>query len=82
MLKVFDVGCPNGHVTEAWLDGEERETSCPECNEVATRQISSVAVRFDVISGDFPCATDRWLRDRQKKTEKEERNISNHGTPR
>lgn len=83
MRKIYDVRCPNGHVNEAWFaDDDPRETSCPDCNEVATKQIGSVSVHLDVASGDYPRATAVWLKDRQKRIEKEQRTMADHGTPR
>lgn len=81
MKKLFDVLCPNDHLTEAWLESGERETKCSTCGEVATRQISAVRSTLDVVSGEFPGATAKWLRDRNSKMAKEERTMRNHGTP-
>lgn len=82
MAKLFDVLCKNGHTTEAWLDGDDRETECSECGEVAERQISAPRSVLDVASGEFPGATAKWLRDRKSKIAQEERNKANHGSPR
>jgi len=81
MRKIYDVKCPTGHVNEVWLDNDEGETLCPQCTEVATKQIGAVACSLDVVSGDFPGATDKWLKSRDKKIAREERNKANHGTP-
>lgn len=82
MRRLFDAKCQQGHIEEYLLEDGVRETPCKVCNEVATKQIGAVAVHLDVTSGDFPGATSRWLKDRQRKLAKEERTMANHGTPR
>lgn len=73
MKKLFDVKCPQGHITEAWLDNDERQAQCKQCDEVAERQIAAPRSTLDVVSGDFPGATAKWLRDRNAKMAKEQK---------
>ncbi len=82
MLKIEDVRCPNGHVTEVWLESGVREAPCTQCGEVATKTVSTPFVSLDVCSGDFPGATAKWLRERNKRMEKERKIMKEHGTPR
>lgn len=71
MLRIFDFKCVNGHVFEAFVDSELRQTPCKECTEVAVRVISPVRSLLDPISGTFPGATMKWARNREQTIAKE-----------
>lgn len=71
MLRIFDFQCSNGHVFEAFIDSETRQTPCKECSETANRLISPVRSVLDPISGTFPGATMKWARDRASKIKQE-----------
>lgn len=66
MLRVFDFRCPNNHVTEQFVSGHPEEAECSECGEKARRIISGGNFTLDAISGDYPGATMKWAKDREK----------------
>ena len=54
--------------------------SC-ECGGILEKVILTPAtVSLDPISGDFPGATRKWAKGREKKMEKERHNMKEHGT--
>lgn len=69
--RIFDFKCSDDHVTESLIDESIREAPCKTCGNVATRVISPVASMLDIASGDFPGATAKWARDRQRKINQE-----------
>lgn len=70
MLKRFDFRCDNNHVSELWVESEDRPT-CPICDGELTKLLSKPTVSLDPISGSFPGATMKWAKDREKKIQKE-----------
>lgn len=66
MLKIFDVRCSEGHVTEDWVESREGTTTCSVCGSVAKPIYTPIAFHLDGASGHFPTATDRWIKDREK----------------
>ena len=68
--RLFDFKCPDGHITEHFIDSEEKETKCTECDSKAKRIISPVTSVLDAVSGDFPGATMKWARDHSKAARK------------
>jgi hypothetical protein len=60
-----------------------KDGHCPECEgEVEKAYIEKDAFRIelDPISGDFPGATDKWVKMRESHMRKEKKNMKNHGT--
>lgn len=70
MLKRFDFRCVNQHITEMWVESEDRPT-CPICDAETSKMLSAPNVSLDPISGSFPGATMKWAKDRAKKIQKE-----------
>ena len=68
--RLFDFKCPDGHITEHFIDSEEKETKCTECDSKAKRIISPVTSVLDAVSGDFPGATMKCARDHSKAARK------------
>ena len=66
MRVIADFKCNVGHVCELFIDNSVREADCPDCGKLAKRVISPVRTKLDPISGDFPGATMKWARMREK----------------
>lgn len=79
-LRIFDFQCDGGHKHEAMVQADERTVMCPTCNKVATRLIAAPRAKLEGITGDFPSAADKWVRDRESKMRKERKNMERHGT--
>ena len=77
--KIYDFGCPSGHITEEFIDDSVMQIDCPDCRQLSTRLVSYAGPVLEVISGDFPGATMKWARGRQKKIKAERREIELHG---
>lgn len=78
-LRVFDFQCPQGHVTEHFVDSEIEEVQC-ECECIAHRMISAPQISLDGTSGHFPTASDAWEKRRASHMKKEQKNKDNHGS--
>ena len=74
--RIFEFICPDQHVTERFIDEEERETECSTCDKTASRIVSAVQCTLDPLSGDWPGATMKWAKDREQKI-KHERKVAN-----
>lgn len=82
MRRIFDFRCTaTGKLYERLVSGDTDTVQCA-CGETANRVISAVRVGLDPISGDFPKATTRWAKNRQKQIAIERKNQANHGTHR
>jgi hypothetical protein len=66
-IRAFDYACPKGHITEHFTSSMEEEIKCPECDLLASRQISTPQVKLEGISGDFPGAYRKWEAVRREK---------------
>lgn len=80
--RLFDFQCGQGHVTEHFVDSEAREVRCPheDCHRLAKRLISAPRAKLEGITGAFPGAADKWVRNRESKMAAERRNQDRHGT--
>lgn len=79
MRIIRDFTCANAHTTEQFLENTVESIECPECGETASKIISPVRSALDVVSGDYPGATAKWLRGREKQMKRESKAIANHG---
>lgn len=79
-VRVYDYRCPNGHVSEHFEDAGTDAVECPECDQLALRQIAAPRAKLDPFTGDFPSAADKWVRDRESHMRKERRNKERHGS--
>jgi hypothetical protein len=66
MRRLFDFQCSDNHVTESLVSSDVTEHPCRLCQKTAQRIISPVKAKLDAISGDFPGATMKWAKNRQK----------------
>ena len=65
MKRFFDFKCPNGHVTEHYIETDVKEIQCDVCEENAKRIISAVRCHLPPNSG-FPGRDMRWVRDHEQ----------------
>jgi ribosomal protein S27E len=78
MLRFNDYKCANGHVTEAF-NKSLPEIVCPECGEVAIKQLAAPRCSLEGCSGDFPGAAMAFERKHAEKLAQEKRAKANHG---
>lgn len=71
MIRVFEFLCPDGHLSESFVDSDVRVHPCKECSKDAHRVVSAGTVKLEGISGDFPGAYSRWERVRAEKLKQE-----------
>jgi predicted nucleic acid-binding Zn ribbon protein len=65
MYRYFDFQCAKGHVTEHLVESDVTSLECPHCGNEAMRLISAPRISLDGCSGDFPTASDAWVRRRE-----------------
>ena len=63
--RIFEFQCNNDHLFEQYIDDSLKTTKCPICGSEATRIISKPRIDLDGCSGDFPTASDAWVRRRE-----------------
>ena len=80
MIRVFDFRCAGGHVSEHFVEAGTCAVQCPECNQLALRQVAAPRAKLEGITGAFPSAADKWERNRESHMKKERRCLENHGT--
>ena len=78
MKIIADFQCEDNHTEELWCDFNQREATCT-CGKPSKRIISSLNFSLDPTSSAYPSAVDRWVKDREKKIQKERRDKLNHG---
>ena len=79
-IRVYDFRCFEGHVSEHFVDADIYVVQCPRCHQFAARQPAAPRAKLEGITGAFPGAADKWVRDRESKLAQEKRNLENHGT--
>ena len=64
-MRIFDFKCSNNHITERYIDSEEKTIKCPECDKEARRVISGVRFKLDPF-GDYPGEAMKWAKQHEK----------------
>jgi len=80
VIRVYDFRCLNGHVSEHFEEAGTLAVNCPECDQLALRQVAAPRAKLEPFSGAFPGAADKWVRDRKSHMAKEAKNKETHGT--
>ena len=62
---LYDFKCSKGHVFEKLVTNSTHTTRCSCGLEEAKRIISPIRSQLEGISGDFPDAADRWVKNRE-----------------
>jgi hypothetical protein len=78
MIRVFDFLCSAGHVEERFILRDERTVVCSDCGAVAYRMIAGARSQLEGISGAFPSAADKWVRDRESHMRRESKYMASH----
>ena len=79
MKRLYDFKCPDGHVTEHYVDNETRNTECQKCPNLATRILSPVLAKLDM---SFPGHSFSWERKRESKMKAERKQgLTPYGQP-
>jgi len=68
--RIYDFKCPDGHITEEYIDSEIKTSVCKTCGANTKRLISPVTCHLDVTSGHFPGATMKWAKEHEKGAKK------------
>lgn len=79
MKLIVDFKCSNDHVTEGYVERDTQSIICGYCGEAANRIISPVHSVLNATSGDFPGATMKWAKNRERKIKQERKVVDNHG---
>jgi len=76
MNLFFDFKCENNHVSERFIDDSIETTSCKECGLPAIKMLSTPRIHLEGITGAFPGAADKWVKDRAEKLKYEQKRNS------
>ena len=76
MRLIYDFQCSDNHVTEGFVSSDVTEHPCGLCAKTAQMIISPVRTKLDPISGDFPGATMKWAKNREKQIKHERKTNS------
>ena len=79
MRFLYDFRCDDGHISEEFVAEDVRTSPCEVCGNPATRVICAPRTRLNHISGDFPKATEHWVKKRNKHMALEQKATANHG---
>jgi hypothetical protein len=65
-MKIMnDFECVKGHKEEYFVDRNVMSVTCRHCGNDATKLLSAPRIALDGCSGDFPTASDAWIRRRK-----------------
>lgn len=74
MKRIYEFLCVNLHKSEHYIDENIRTAPCKECGEGAIRILSTPRIALEGITGAFPGAADKWVRNRAEKLKQEQKN--------
>ena len=67
-MKILnDFQCAKGHKEEYFADRNVMSVPCRHCGNEASRLIATPRISLDGCSGDFPTASDAWVRRRESR---------------
>jgi len=66
MRKIREFRCGDDHITEHYVYDDVDTHPCKVCNKLAKRIISAVRCKLDPLSGDFPGATIKWIKEKEQ----------------
>lgn len=67
MRILRDFICPEGHISEQYIDSNTDSIICNKCGNLATYVIGCPTIRLDGTDPAFPTAYDRWATIREKR---------------
>tara|TARA_R110000824_G_scaffold33354_4_gene106853 strand:+ start:6233 stop:6466 length:234 start_codon:yes stop_codon:yes gene_type:complete len=73
MRRMYEFMCADGHVTEHLIDDSYRTALCKECSANAIRILSTPQIKLEGITGAFPGAADKWVKNRAEKLQQEQK---------
>ena len=73
MRRMYEFMCADWHVTEHLIDDSHRTALCKECGANAIRILSTPRIKLEGITGAFPGAADKWVKDRAEKLKQEQK---------
>jgi hypothetical protein len=73
---MYEFMCADWHVTEHLIDDSQRTALCKECGANAIRILSTPRIKLEGITGAFPGAADKWVKDRAEKLKQEQKKAS------
>ena len=68
-----------GAVAEHFVDNRETTVVCHDCRGTASKVQAAIRCNLDPVSGDFPGATDSWVRKRERQMKLEQKHSSFDG---
>ena len=79
MRVIDDFLCPSGHEQENLVEQGISVVECNVCGAWATKVRSVPNFTLEGVTGDYPSAADRWVKDRALRLKQEEKMIDSHG---
>jgi hypothetical protein len=73
MRVLNDFVCPKGHRKEYFVENHRKTTGCDTCGAEATKVQTSIRFRLEGVSGDYPTALDKWVKNRKEKLKQEQK---------
>ncbi len=62
-MKILnDFVCSNGHISEHFVQHDQRTVVCSVCGNEAHRKLAAPKSKLEGITGSFPGAADRWAK--------------------
>ena len=79
MRVIDEFLCPGGHTHEHLVEQGTSVIECNVCGAWATKVRSVPNFTLEGVTGSFPTAADRWVKDRALRLKQEEKMIDSHG---
>jgi predicted nucleic acid-binding Zn ribbon protein len=74
--RIYEFKCSDAHISDKYVDEETQTVTCDTCGLEAKRILSMPMMKLEGCSGDYPTASDAWVRKRAEKQRIEQKQNS------
>ena len=74
--RIYEFKCTQSHITDKYVEEGTQTVICDTCGLEANRIMSMPMTKLEGWSGDYPSASDAWVRKRAEKLKAEQKQNS------
>jgi hypothetical protein len=74
--RIYEFRCKQSHITDKYVEEGTQTVTCDICGLEANRIMSMPMMKLEGCTGDYPTASDAWVRKRAEKLRSEQKGNS------
>jgi len=71
--RIYEFRCEQSHITDKYVEEGTQTVTCDTCGLEAKRIMSMPMMKLEGCTGDYPTASDAWVRKRAEKLRSEQK---------